>query len=147
MPKLTSKYQGWFKLSPTSTGRRIFCLINAVDPSCVYFTGDETGRKNIYCHLCGNILPIAEDLVETGLDCIGPLKPLRGSTPAEVKKRVGEAVSPMGGVDSLSFISNAPEEIIAEARQCMIQAGERGGTSSGRAVLSLAMRKERMSRP
>jgi hypothetical protein len=81
----------------------------------------------IYCHICGNILPIAEDLVETGLDCIGPLDPLGGSTPAEVKKRVGEAVSLMGGVDTLSFINNAPDEIIEEARKCIIQAGEKGG--------------------
>jgi uroporphyrinogen-III decarboxylase len=81
----------------------------------------------IYCHICGNILPIAEDLVETGLDCIGPLDPLGGSTPAEVKKRVGEAVSLMGGVDTLSFINNTPEEIIQEARKYMIQAGEKGG--------------------
>jgi len=81
----------------------------------------------IYCHICGNILPIAEDLVETGLDCIGPLDPLGGSTPAEVRKRVGQAISLMGGVDTLSFINNAPEEIIQEARKCMIQAGEKGG--------------------
>ena len=81
----------------------------------------------IYCHICGNILPIAEDLVEAGLDCIGPLDPLGGSTPAEVKKRVGEAVSLMGGVDTLSFINNTSEEIIEEARKCIIQAGTKGG--------------------
>lgn len=81
----------------------------------------------IYCHICGNILPIAEDLVETGLDCIGPLDPLGGFTPAEVRRRVGEAVSLMGGVDTLSFINNTSDEIIAEARKCIIQAGEKGG--------------------
>lgn len=36
----------------------------------------------IYCHICGNILPVAEDLVRTGLDCIGPLDPLGGFKPA-----------------------------------------------------------------
>jgi uroporphyrinogen-III decarboxylase len=81
----------------------------------------------IYCHICGNILPIAEDLVETGLDCIGPLDPLGGSTPAEVRNRVRDAVSLMGGVDTLSFINNTSDEIIAEARQCIIQAGQKGG--------------------
>jgi uroporphyrinogen-III decarboxylase len=84
-------------------------------------------EAKIYCHICGNILPIAEDLVETGLDCIGPLDPLGGSTPAEVRNRVGDAVSLMGGVDTLSFINNTSDEIIAEARQCIIQAGQKGG--------------------
>ena len=81
----------------------------------------------IYCHICGNILPIVEDLVETGLDCLGPLDPLGGFTPSEVRKRVGDAVSLMGGVDTLSFINNTSDEIIAEARQCIIQAGQKGG--------------------
>ncbi|NOY07945.1 MAG: hypothetical protein GXP33_03785 [Spirochaetes bacterium] len=36
----------------------------------------------IYCHICGNILPAAGDLVGTGLDCIGPLDPLGGFKPA-----------------------------------------------------------------
>jgi uroporphyrinogen-III decarboxylase len=81
----------------------------------------------IYCHICGNILPIAEDLVETGLDCIGPLDPLGHFTPGEVRKRVGDAVSLMGGVNTLSFIDSTPEEIIEEARGCIIQAGEKGG--------------------
>ena len=43
----------------------------------------------IYSHICGNILPIVEDLVEVGLDCIGPLDPLGGFTPGEIRQRVG----------------------------------------------------------
>jgi len=84
-------------------------------------------KVKIYCHICGNILPIAEDLVETGLDCIGPLDPLGHFTPGEVRKRVGDAVSLMGGVNTLSFIDSTPEEIIEEARGCILQAGEKGG--------------------
>jgi uroporphyrinogen-III decarboxylase len=84
-------------------------------------------KVKIYCHICGNILPIAEDLVETGLDCIGPLDPLGHFAPGEVRKRVGDAVSLMGGVNTLSFIDSTPEEIIEEARGCILQAGEKGG--------------------
>jgi uroporphyrinogen-III decarboxylase len=32
-----------------------------------------------------------------------------------------------GRRDTLSFINNAPDEIIAEARKCIIQAGKKGG--------------------
>jgi hypothetical protein len=81
----------------------------------------------IYCHICGNILPIAEDLVETGLDCIGPLDPLGDFTPAQVRERVGEAVSLMGGVNTLTFLNGTPETIIEESVACMQQAGSRGG--------------------
>jgi hypothetical protein len=81
----------------------------------------------IYCHICGNILPIVEDLVETGLDCIGPLDPLGNFTPAQVRERVGEAVSLMGGVNTLTFLNGTPERILGESIACMHQAGVRGG--------------------
>jgi len=81
----------------------------------------------VYCHICGNILPIVKDLVKTGLDCIGPLDPLGGFTPGQVRKIVGNSVSLMGGVNTLSFINNTPEQIIEEARRCILAAGIRGG--------------------
>jgi uroporphyrinogen decarboxylase len=33
----------------------------------------------------------------------------------------------MGGVNTLSFVDHAPEDIIEEARQCIQQAGKEGG--------------------
>ena len=81
----------------------------------------------IYCHICGDIMPIVEDLVDAGIDCIGPLDPLGGFTPAEVRKRVGASVSLMGGVNTLSFLEGTPERIIEESRACMEQAAQRGG--------------------
>jgi hypothetical protein len=81
----------------------------------------------IYCHICGNILPIVEDLVDMGLDCIGPLDPLGNFTPAQVRERVGDAVSLMGGVNTLTFLDGTPEQVIEESVACMRQAGLRGG--------------------
>jgi hypothetical protein len=81
----------------------------------------------IYCHICGNILPIAEDLVETGLDCIGPLDPLGEFTPAQIRERVGDAVSLMGGVNTLTFLDGTPAQIVEESVACMRQAGGHGG--------------------
>jgi len=81
----------------------------------------------LYCHICGNILPIAEDLVETGLDCIAPLDPLGGFTPADIRKRVGNAVALMGGVNTVSFVQKTPEEIESEAAACIQGAGQAGG--------------------
>lgn len=84
-------------------------------------------RVRIYCHLCGNVLPIVEDLVATGLDCIGPLDPLGGFSPGDVRDRVGNRVSLMGGVNTLSFVNHTPEQVGDEARRCILEAGAHGG--------------------
>lgn len=81
----------------------------------------------IYSHICGNILPIAEDLVKTGLDCIGPLDPLGHFTPRQVRERVGGSVALMGGVNTLSFLAEGPQQVIDEARSCIEGAGAYGG--------------------
>ncbi|AQQ71689.1 methylcobalamin:coenzyme M methyltransferase [Limihaloglobus sulfuriphilus] len=80
----------------------------------------------IYCHICGDILDIAEDLVETGLDCIGPLDPLGGFTVKQIRNRVGSDIALMGGVDTLSLLNKKPQEIKAEAVDCIEQGGENG---------------------
>ncbi|TVR72319.1 MAG: hypothetical protein EA427_03400 [Spirochaetaceae bacterium] len=84
-------------------------------------------EARLYCHICGNVLPILEDLVETGLDCIAPLDPLGGVSPAAVRARVGDAVSLMGGVNTLSFLDSTPAGIIEESRRCIEEGGQRGG--------------------
>jgi hypothetical protein len=90
----------------------------------------------LYCHICGNTLPIAELLVETGLDCIAPLDPLGGFSAADMRKRVGNAVALMGGVNTLSFVHGTPKELEEEAAECIIGAGQNGGfiVGSGCAV-------------
>ncbi len=81
----------------------------------------------IYCHICGNVMPVLERLVETGLDCIGPLDPLGGVDPLIVRNIVGNRVSLLGGVDTLSFINHTAEAVRDEAKQCILSAGARGG--------------------
>jgi uroporphyrinogen-III decarboxylase len=83
-------------------------------------------EAKVYCHVCGNLLPIVEGLVETGLDCIAPLDPLGGFTVADVRQRVGERYVLMGGVDTMSFVRSSPEQIRAEALRC-IEEGDRSG--------------------
>lgn len=73
----------------------------------------------IYCHICGNIMPIIEPLMATGLDCIAPLDPLGGFSVAEVRQAVGDEVVLMGGIDTLSFIHSSQEKIAEEARRCI----------------------------
>ena len=81
----------------------------------------------IYCHICGNVMPILDDLITTGLDCIGPLDPLGNFTCAQAREAVGDRIALMGGVNTLSFINSSPEELIEEARICIEGAGQHGG--------------------
>ncbi|MBT3271811.1 MAG: hypothetical protein HN368_01555, partial [Spirochaetales bacterium] len=81
----------------------------------------------IYCHICGNVLPIACELVQTGLDCIGPLDPLGGVKPGEIRSRVKNSVALMGGVNTLSLLNGTPETIEEEAASCIKEAGAHGG--------------------
>ena len=80
----------------------------------------------IYCHICGDIRPIVGDLVETGLDCIAPLDPLGNFSVGDIRTLVGNEFMLMGGVNTLSFINQSPENIIAEAERC-IREGFTGG--------------------
>lgn len=80
----------------------------------------------IYCHICGNVLPVLVDLVETGLDCIAPLDPLGGFSCRQAREAVGQGVALMGGINTLSFLNKEPEEISQEARECMYGAGMQG---------------------
>ena len=81
----------------------------------------------IYCHICGNSLPIMGDLVEAGIDCIGPLDPLGHFTCRQAREAVGTDVGLMGGVHTLSFVDGTPEELMEESRGCIEGAGEDGG--------------------
>lgn len=81
----------------------------------------------IYCHICGNVMPVMEDLVATGLDAIGPLDPLGGFSVAEARAKVGDAVTLLGGVNTMDFISATPDELRAQAEAC-IAAGQVGGS-------------------
>ncbi len=80
----------------------------------------------LYCQICGNVRPILEDLVETGLDCIAPLDLLGGFSVAQARQIVGPHMVLMGGVNTLSFVRSSPAEIHAEALGCIGQ-GAVGG--------------------
>jgi hypothetical protein len=81
----------------------------------------------VYCHICGNVLPVLEDIVATGVDCIGPLDPLGGFTAAQARAMVGDRVALMGGVDTQTFVRGSEAEVESEARACMAGAAAGGG--------------------
>lgn len=110
----------------------------------------------LYCHVCGNALPIIGDLADTGLDCIAPLDPLGGFTVADARRALerhpaaprgdgcpaaapaaGRPVALMGGINTLSFVEGTPEAVGAEAEACIAgarTAADRDGATGPDAV-------------
>ncbi|MBE6634493.1 MAG: hypothetical protein E7620_09165 [Ruminococcaceae bacterium] len=84
-------------------------------------------EAKIYCHICGGVMPILEDLIETGLDCIAPLDPLGGNSIEEIRRKTGDRVMLMGGVNTLSFVNRTPEEIFEESARCIREGLQNNG--------------------
>lgn len=81
----------------------------------------------VYCHICGNVLPVLEDLKATGLDCIGPMDPLGGFSVQDARSVVGNETALMGGVNTMTMLSASPEAVREEALECMKQNGGHTG--------------------
>ncbi len=81
----------------------------------------------IYVHICGDVMAMLNDLIEVGIDCIGPLDPLGDMKPDLTREQVGDRASLMGGVNTLSFLNNTPEQVEEESKNCILGAGKRGG--------------------
>ena len=120
--RLNDSVANMLVISPRQWKQFIFARIKTV---CDELHG-YCPEARIYCHICGNILPIVELLMETGLDCIAPLDPLGGFTVGDVRRRTGDQMVLMGGVDTMSFVRSGPHELREEALRC-IEEGERSG--------------------
>lgn len=81
----------------------------------------------VYVHICGNIKPIIEKIVELGAHCIEPMDPLGGVSPAEFRHRVGNKSALMGGVNTVTLSTGTPEDVRKEAFNCIEGAGKNGG--------------------
>jgi len=69
----------------------------------------------IYLHICGNSSPILEMMADTGVHAIEPLDPMSGVSIANAKQRVGDRVTLMGGVNTLTLSGGTEQEVRVEA--------------------------------
>lgn len=91
-------------------------------------------ETRIYCHMCGDILPVIGDIRAAGIDMIGPLDPLSGHSVAEFRKAAGSDALLMGGVNTLTLLNGSKEEVSREARACLRDGGAGFALGSGCAV-------------
>ncbi|MHB9034519.1 MAG: uroporphyrinogen decarboxylase family protein, partial [Anaerolineae bacterium] len=78
-------------------------------------------------HTDGNIWPIIDDLVRTGIDGLNPLEPVAGMDLAAVKKRYGKQVCLIGNIDCGELLSHGTTTEVELAVKRALQIGMPGG--------------------
>lgn len=77
-------------------------------------------------HTDGQIMPILDQLVSTGIDALHSLDPMAGVDIAEVKRLIGDRVCLMGNVNCASVQAGTFAEIEGSARYCLQHGGGAG---------------------
>ena len=90
----------------------------------------EAGQKIVY-HTCGGMMPILEQIADTGTDAMETFTPaeMGGDTDLrEAKRRIGGRVCMIGGFDQFHYFKGCTEEETRQrVRECFAAAGEGGG--------------------
>jgi len=98
-----------------------FCL-----PAYQRFCRHFRDRILIYIHVCGNSNPILEMLADSGAHVVEPLDPLGGVSVADARRRIGDKVAIMGGVNTVALAMGTAEEVRTEAIQKCREGGPQG---------------------
>jgi uroporphyrinogen decarboxylase len=79
-------------------------------------------------HTDGNIMPILDMIVDTGIDGLNPLEPVAGMDIGAIKQRYGKRVALIGNIDCGYLLSQAPvDEVRRVTRETMRVAMPGGG--------------------
>ncbi len=78
-------------------------------------------------HTDGNLWPILDMIVDSGIDCLDPLDPLGGMDLAEVKAKYGQRIALKGNVDCVHLMSFGTPEEVVEATKAALRQGAPGG--------------------
>jgi uroporphyrinogen decarboxylase len=78
-------------------------------------------------HSDGNLWPIMDMIIDSGIDCLDPIDPLGGMDLAEVKKKFGDRIAVKGNVDCAQLLSFGSREEVIEATRTALEKGMPGG--------------------
>jgi len=81
----------------------------------------------VILHSCGNVKQHIPALIEAGFDCLQPLEVKAGMDVVELKKKYGDVLSFMGGIDVRKMSSEDPAVIEEEIRTKISLAKKGGG--------------------
>lgn len=78
-------------------------------------------------HSDGNLMPVMDDLLSLGMNCLNPIDPMSMNI-NEVKEKYGDRICLWGNIDlSYTLTRGTPEEVEAEVKQRIKEAGLNGG--------------------
>lgn len=83
------------------------------------------GVKVVY-HSDGNLMPILDQIVETGIDGLNPIDPMAGMDIAEIKRRYGKRLALFGNVQC-DLVHRGPRDAIRESTQYCLESAKAGG--------------------
>ena len=79
-------------------------------------------------HTDGNVWPIYDVIIDTGIDGLHPIDPMAGMDIGEAKETFGDKVCLCGNVScAFSLVSGTTEEVRQETREVIRKAGKGGG--------------------
>jgi uroporphyrinogen decarboxylase len=79
-------------------------------------------------HSDGNLWPILDMIIDSGIDCLDPIDPLGGMDLAEVKAKYGHRVALKGNVDCAQLLSfGTPDQVRAATREALEKGMPGGG--------------------
>jgi len=89
------------------------------------------GYKALGCltvkHCDGDVRPLVDLWIDAGIDCLDPIDPGAGLTMRDMKAKYGNRIALKGNIDCVKTLcTGTPEEVKAEVRQAIADAGPSG---------------------
>ena len=89
------------------------------------------GYRELGCfvvkHCDGNIMPLIDFWIESGIHCLDPIDPSAGLDLGEMKRKFGDRIAIKGNVDCAGVLQfGTPDEVSAAVRECLAQGGGSG---------------------
>lgn len=79
-------------------------------------------------HTDGNLWPIIDMIVDSGIDCLDPIDPIAGMDLGEVKARYGRRIALKGNVDCAHLMTlGTPEQVAAATKEALRKGAPGGG--------------------
>jgi len=91
----------------------------------------KAGAKKVILHCDGNCISLLDMLIEAGIDGINPVEPKAGMNILELKKKYGNKLSYIGGVDNALVLPSGDKEKIKNHILPILEAGKEGGIIIG----------------
>jgi uroporphyrinogen decarboxylase len=92
-----------------------------------FVSGVKAHGLPVIKHTDGNIRPILDLIVDSGIDCLDPIDPLAGLDIGDLKQRYGGRVALKGNVDCAHALTFGTEREVVEETRAVIRKAAAGG--------------------